>query len=462
MSRSILILDTATGDLRDLAETFRPASGPDGKVDVVRSLEDLLGMLSGGEACDLVVVDFLLGDGRRTGADIISAIREVEPDVPIVAVAEQGNVEIASRAVQAGAADFLVRGAQLQERVSTLLSKVRKLLDLADRNRYLREQNRLLQEAGVPRFSIVGQSPQIRGLLERIERVAKIPRPVLILGERGTGKELVARAIHGASGRAGPFLVVNCSAFPDTLLESELFGHEKGAFTGAESVVRGKFEQSSGGTLFLDEISHMSLAFQQKILRVVEYGSFTRVGGGVEITSTARILAATNADLGRLIQEGKFLADLHDRIAFEVIHVPPLRERKEDVEILARHFLEQFMLEIPSMGRKRLGAEAIERLRRHDFPGNVRELKNIIERAAYRETASEIRPEDIGLLPSTSPPPPTIEGSFEEKVEGFKSQMVLDALRDAGGNQAGAARALGLSYHQFRYYIRKYGKSQAQ
>lgn len=165
---------------------------------------------------------------------------------------------------------------------------------------------------------------------------------------------------------------------------------------------------------------------------------------------------ARPADLGRLIQEGKFLADLHDRIAFEVIHVPPLRERKEDVEILARHFLEQFMLEIPSMGKKHLGREAIELLRRHDFRGNVRELKNIIERAAYRETASEIRPEDIGLLPSSSPS--VVEGNFEEKVEGFKKQLVLDALRDARGNQAGAARALGLSYHQFRYYIRKLRK----
>jgi transcriptional regulator with GAF, ATPase, and Fis domain len=292
--------------------------------------------------------------------------------------------------------------------------------------------------------------------LARVARVAKIPRPVLIVGERGTGKELVARAIHLAGGKPNrPFVVVNCAAATDTLLESDLFGHEKGSFTGAESLTHGKFEQASGGTLFLDEIGNMSLAFQQKILRTVEYGTFTRVGGTREIRISVRIVAATNANLPELIRQGRFLQDLYDRLSFEVIEVPPLRERQGDIELLARHFLNAFTREIPSLGGKRLSREAIDILNRYSFPGNVREMKNIIERAAYRDTTNEINPEDIDMLPVGQVAEPG-GGSFEEKLEQFKKQPILKALSQAVGNQAEAARQAGLSYHQFRYYYRKY------
>jgi transcriptional regulator with GAF, ATPase, and Fis domain len=305
------------------------------------------------------------------------------------------------------------------------------------------------------RARILGESAQMQRLIAQIERVARIPRPLLIAGERGTGKELVARAIHFASGRAsGRMVTINCAAIGDTLLESELFGHERGAFTGAERARRGRFEQADGGTLFLDEIGNMPLAFQQKILRVVEYGTFTPVGADRERKTAARIVAATNADLRGKIERGEFLGDLYDRLAFEVISVPPLRERPEDIEVLAHRFLEHFAEEIPAFRGKRLADSALELLRGYPFPGNVRELKNLIERAAYRDTTNEITPEDIGLLHSDEPI--ALGGGFTEQVARFSRRLLAHSLAEAGGNRAEAARRLGLSYDQFRHYHRKH------
>jgi len=401
------------------------------------------------------VLDYILGDGQRQGAELLVQLHLLDQDLPIVAVAEDGDVESAAQAVQCGALDFLVRGHRLDQRVSTLLSKIRRVFRLIDQNRSLRQQNRMLRQADRERHRIVGDSAEVRNLMARIERVAKVPRPVLITGERGTGKELVARAIHDASGSPErPMVVVNCAAFTDALLESELFGHEKGAFTGAEETAPGKFELANGGTLFLDEVANMSVSFQQKVLRVVEYGTFTRVGGKAELHTTARVVAATNVDLEERMRGGQFLPDLYDRLAFEVVRVPPLRERKADLEALAEHFLGQFQKEIPTFGEKRLSDAALAALHEYDFPGNVRELKNIIERAAYRDTTNEITPEDLGLLSGSGA---QISGdTFGEKVESFKARLILEALAQTSGNQAAAARLLGLSYHQFRYYAGKY------
>ncbi|MBN1124723.1 MAG: sigma-54-dependent Fis family transcriptional regulator, partial [Sedimentisphaerales bacterium] len=391
------------------------------------------------------------------GAALLKKIRRVHAEIPIIAVAEQADVKIAAKAVQAGATDLLVRSGDLTERVATLLDKIGPHLRLIDSYRVLREQNMLLRQADQQRYRILGESPQIREVMQRIERVAAIPRPVLIIGERGTGKELVARAIHAAGGDpTRPLVCVNCAAFPDTLLESELFGHEKGSFTGAENRTHGKFELARGGSLFLDEIGNMSLSFQQKILRVVEYGTFTRVGGSEEVSVNTRIIAATNVDLKQRMEEGQFLHDLYDRLSFEVIGVPPLRERQGDVALLTRHFLNEFMREIPALRGKRLSQAAIDVLERYAFPGNVRELKNIIERAAYRDTTSEITPEDIGMLPDHKI---DVQGkTFYDKLTSFKKGLILEALAETAGNQAKAARALGLDYHQYRYYLRKYTK----
>lgn len=455
----ILVLDTARGDLQHLIEAFNAAIASEKQITRVTSAKDLLQKVQAGLPWDMMVLDYELGDGSISGAEILPEFRKIMPDMPVVVVADHGDVNIAALAIKSGANDFLVRKGELTSRVATLIKKIKPHLSLIRHNRILREQNLILQEATGDQYKIIGESSEIMAVVEKIQRVAQIPRPVLIVGERGTGKELIARSIHTAAGHPQrPMVVINCAAYTDNLLETELFGHEKGAFTGAHSQVYGKFETAGGGTLFLDEIGNMSLSFQQKILRVVEYGTFTRVGGNSEIRIDTRIIAATNADLKQLISEGKFLNDLYDRLSFEIIEVPPLRRRNGDIPLLARHFLNCFMGEIPSLSGKRLSKSALDVLEKYAFPGNVRELKNIIERSAYRDTTNEITPEDLGLLPQDAP---AIQGAnFFEKVEAFKTHLIREALAQSGGNQALAARITGMSYHQFRYLLKKYARRQ--
>jgi len=448
MTQAILIVDPTGRDLEALREAFQVEVLPEDEVHLVVSTKELFARLGDRSRAPMVVLP------ETAGPELLRRLRKEHPDVPVIVAAERGSVDRASRAVAAGASEFLVTGERLRERIATLLGKMRGLTDALARNRRLDEQNARLREAIQARFQIVGQSPQIRAMVDHLQRVAPVPRPLLITGERGTGKELVARAIHFSAGPATrPIVSVNCAAFNDALLESELFGHEKGAFTGADQLRQGKFEQADGGTLFLDEIGHMSTVFQKKILRVVEYGTYTRVGGTKELRGNVRVVAATNVDLRERIRAGDFLSDLYDRLAFEVVRVPPLREREGDVDVLARHFLNQFALEIPAFRDRRLSAEALRRLNRYRFPGNVRELKNIIERAACRDTGSEISLDDLGL--QIDDEPSSKRGGLHEKVNAYRKRLVAEALKEADGNQAQAARALGLTYHQFRYYYRK-------
>jgi DNA-binding NtrC family response regulator len=451
--RQVLILDTPARALDEVREALSSVLEASVRVEVVTEAEAVVRRLAQDPPVDVLVVPYPDGDGRTSAVRVMHDVRAVDGTLPMVAVAERGDVNAAAEAVGAGATDFLVRGDRLRDRLATLLGKVRRTLQLVDRNRALREQNERLRQFAFERSRLVGQSPQMREVLDRIARVAAIPRPVLIVGERGTGKELVARAIHDQAGHGDrPFVAVNCAAFPETLLESELFGHERGAFTGAERQVPGRFEQARGGTLFLDEIGRMPVPFQQKILRTVEYQTFTRIGGTHEIRSTARVLAASNIDLAEGVRQGWFLPDLYDRLAFEVVRVPPLRERQGDVELLARHFLGEFLREVPSLGEKGWAPDALAALERYPFPGNVRELKTIVERAAYRDTTREINIEDLDL----SSPVLQGGGTFGERVEAFKRQLIREALTAAQGNQAEAARRLGLAYHRFRYYAQKY------
>ena len=455
MRGTILIYQPPEQCADAVRDAFRQVVGELWRVELVTSADELTSPEhhSAGEHL-LAVVPSQTGNPDLTSAALVRSIRQTDPDVPVVVTAEVGNVDAAAEAVRDGATDFLVLGENLSERVATLLGKLRRIWEVIDRNRLLDEQNARLRGEIQTRFHIVGDSPPMQRLMDQVRRVAPVPRPVLIIGERGTGKEQIARAIHyAAGGRDGALITINCAAVGDALLESELFGHDQGAFTGADTSRRGKFELADGGTLFLDEIGHMSLPFQQKILRVVEYGTFMRVGGSEDRATTARIIAATNCDLDERIERREFLPDLYDRLSFETLRVPPLRQRREDIEALALHFLDEFAKQATAFAGKRLSGAAIAGLCAYSFPGNVRELKNIIERAAFRDTTEEITPEDLGLRESSTAPP--TEGTYYEQLDEVARRLLSEAMRESANNQAQAARSLGLSYHQFRYY---YGK----
>ncbi len=450
MAFRVLLLEHRPAALAALAMAFREALDASARVERIASAERLLGLLRADASPTVVVMS--ARPGSEIGAKrLIARARRASEGLPVVIAAEEGDVQSAACAIEAGANDFLVLADPLEPRVATLVGKLLPLVEALARTRRLHAANAELRASIQARFSLVGESAAMRRVLDRVERVASVPRPVLVTGERGTGKELVARAIHAMGGDPDrPIVTLNCAAFTDALLESELFGHERGAFTGAEATRLGAFEQANGGTLFLDEVGHMSLAFQQKILRVVEYGTYRRVGGSRDLETSARIVAATNADLREKIRRGEFLGDLYDRLTFETIDVPPLRQRKGDVAVLARHFLVQFAREIPAFQGKRLSESAIDALERYPFPGNVRELKNVIERAAYRDTEDEITPSDLGMLGMGDDEPAS--GAFDARVADYKRRLLVEALAEADGNGAEAARLLGLTYDQFRYH----------
>jgi psp operon transcriptional activator len=321
----------------------------------------------------------------------------------------------------------------------------------------------------------LGQSESFLGFRENLSRVAPIDRPVLLIGERGTGKELAASRLHFLSKRwQGPLLALSCSALTPSLIESELFGYEKGAFTGAEERRTGRFESADGGTLFLDEIGNIPIEVQEKILRVVEYGAFERVGSSDSVGVDVRIIAATNADLAALAVEGKFKQDLLDRISFEVLFLPPLRERKEDILLLANHFAVRMAYELGREEIPRFSDEAIEALESYPWPGNVRELKNVAERAVYRSDSPVITdivfnpfrplPDESGPLKGETPPVVRGELSADERigmplkeaVRALEIRLLKKALMDSKYNQQQAAKILGLTYHQFRGLYRKH------
>lgn len=420
---------------------------------------------------DLVVVDLFLGVSHRDGIKVLKHVKEIDRALPVVIVSDEDiPLDDAALAFREGAADVMERAgaADLTKRVALEMPKVRSIVELARENRRLREKNVELHERakaaeedlGAAFDKIVGVDPIFRDVLETARRVAPIPRPVLILGERGTGKELIARSLHEASERReGPFVAVNCAAFEENVLASELFGHERGAFTSADRRRIGRFERADGGTLFLDEIGHMSLEFQKKILRVLEYPSFERVGGERSISVDVRVVAATNVDLQAEMREGRFLRDLFDRLAFELIEVPPLRKRRKDVLPLARHFMAKFLREIPSLGQKELHPKAIGALESYHFPGNVRELKNIMERAVYRDTTSVIEAEDLLLYPhSQDECEPDSEGlTFKEQITRLETRLIKEALISVGGNNRKASEKLGLTYDQLKHIKKRLG-----
>ncbi len=330
--------------------------------------------------------------------------------------------------------------------------------------------------AAVEMVEALGQSEAFLAFQERLSRVAPVNRPVLLMGERGTGKELAATRLHYLSNRwQAPLIALNCAALSTTLMESELFGYEKGAFTGAQQRRQGRFEVAEDGTLFLDEIGNIPIEVQEKILRVVEYNTFERVGSSQSIKVDVRIIAATNADLAVLSDKHLFKRDLLDRLSFEVLFLPPLRDRKGDILLLSKHFAARMAFELERQEIPRFSGEALAALERYDWPGNIRELKNVVERAVYRSDAERITeisfdpfhlPYEQRVAPVKEDQPPDepetknsthlLNKPLKEAVWQLKVDLLEKALKKAKYNQKTAAALLGLTYHQFRGLYRQY------
>lgn len=300
----------------------------------------------------------------------------------------------------------------------------------------------------------VGRSEAFGKLIKEANRLAAIPRPILIRGERGTGKELLARYIHRMSPRKdNPYVIINCAAFQRDLFEAEMFGYRKGAYTGATGSKPGKLELAHGGTLFLDEVANMHRSVQEKLLRVIEYQQFERLGGTSTIEVDVRVIAATNADLEAMMNNGEFLPDLYDRLSFAELNIPPLRKRREDIPLLIDHFLRELHKEIPNLEEKHFTPAAIKDLQAYHWPGNIRQLKNIIERLYISDEDGTIHASELPLEITSIEP---IRGTFHEKVKAYEKSLLLNSLKDCSGNQRAAAKRLGMTYDQFRHYFKKY------
>src|SRR3954470_23962448 len=388
------------------------------------------------------------------GIEALKAIRAHDPNAIIVMISGHATIQTAVEATQLGAYDILEKPLDTDRSLVTLRNALQHL-DLQDENARLKER---IQS----RYEIVGRSYAIRAVIEKIEKVAATPARVLITGENGTGKELVARAVHSQSTRKdGPFIEVNCAAIPGELIESELFGHMKGSFTGAVADRPGKFEQANGGTLFLAEVGDMSFAAQDKVLRVLQDGVVTRIGGSKPISVDVRVLAATNKKLEDEIAEGRFREDLFYRLNVVPIHVPPLRERREDVPPLVGHFVEQ-LTRGEGMPPRVVPPEAVARLQQLDWPGNVRELRNTVERLLILSTGPRIAPEDVDRLVSGRDPDQAGIGAllecktFEEFKQAAERAFLLSKLREHDWNVSETARTLDMPRSNLYKKIERY------
>ncbi len=395
---------------------------------------------------------------RMNGLEFMRRAQEESPDIPFVIMTAYATVQTAIGALKAGAFDYLLKPFKNEEFLLTV-NKALEFARLKSENRILREQLERSQNR-----EFIGESPVVRTLLDDIAQVAPTRTSVLVLGESGTGKELVARSLHQQSPRAsGPLVTLNCAAFAEPLLESELFGHERGAFTGAVERKRGLMEVANGGTLFLDEIGELPLRLQPKLLRVLQDRCFRRVGGTAEIETDARIIAATHRDLPQMIGERTFREDLYYRLNVVSLQVPPLRERPEDIPLLAQHFLGKFSKEL---GRNiaSIDTEAMEQLCRHRWPGNIRELRNAIERAAIFCQDSTLHSKNLPpALRESSVDEPSCAGRalpadrpLPEVLDELEKKLIGRALVKARGIQAQAAEILGISRSNLQYKLKKY------
>jgi len=443
--------DYVKGVLEELGHQVLEAEGLDDAVSTFeRECEQLF----------LVLLDLDFG-GEKIGFQILKKMKEIRENVPVMLLTGEGSVSDGAEAIRLGAAEVLEKDTYIEQNLESSVEKVRRLKGLLEElsvlgaeNSELRQKVDLYEEAFREQYTFVGESETFQQVIEEARRVAPIPRPVLIRGERGTGKELIAAFIHYHSDRAKkPFVTVNCAAFHGNLLESELFGHEKGAFTGADRRKIGRFEQADGGTLFLDEIGNMAQDFQEKILRVLEYQRFERVAGTETIETDVRVVAATNADLESMMKEGTFRPDLYDRLSFKELRLPLLKDRHGDIPLLVEHFRTRICAEVPWVSKRSFTDGALKVLARYPWPGNVRQLKNVVERVLCSGTDSKIEAAEVALELEDRE---QSAGGFKERIEAFERQLVLDALLRSGGNQRAAADDLDLTYDQLRHLYKKY------
>jgi len=448
MKKRILVVEDEE-KLRRVVELQLMSAGFD--VDKAPTAEDGLKLV---DRADLVLTDLKLPN--MSGLELLSALRQQNAQVPVVMMTAFGSVETAVEAMKAGATDFLLKPFSLDH----LMQVVNKALEV----RALRDESRQLKEELGRRYqydNIVGRSPVMQEIFGTIERVAATRATVLLCGESGVGKDLIARAIHFHSPRRDkPLVKINCTAIPENLMESELFGYEKGAFTGANTSKPGKFEQADTGTVFLDEIGDVPAAIQVKLLRVLQEREFERLGSNQTRHIDVRVVAATNQDLRAALEQGTFREDLYYRLNVVPMNIPSLRERKGDIPFLARHFVHKLS---PEMGGRveSITDAAIEKLMTYHWPGNVRELENVIERSLVMCSGSELDADDI-KLESAAAPRPRAQTDSHFLPEGltldqYEQEIIREALKRADGNKSQAARLLGLTRNALRYRLSQMG-----
>jgi two-component system, NtrC family, nitrogen regulation response regulator NtrX len=430
----LLLIDDDPNTLASLSRAFRLA-GYEATVcdNAARALE-----LVRAERFDLIFSDVVMPG--KDGIALLQDLKASGVTTPVVMISGQASVETAVKATRLGAVDFLEKPLSTEKLLVTV-ENVLRLRHLEDENRDLRRR--------LGKHEIIWSGPAMERLMAQVERVAASESRVAIQGETGTGKELIARSIHQRSARhAGPFVTLNCAAVPAELIESELFGHEKGSFTGAGARHIGKFEQASGGTLFLDEIGDMPLAMQSKLLRVLEEGEIERIGGDHPIPVDARVVVATHRNLEEMVKQGVFRADLFHRVYVFPIALPPLRERAEEIPVLAEYFAEQVASQ-NGWRAKRFSADSLEILKRYAWPGNVRELRNVVERVLLLSGGDQITAEDVALAlptPRNSGEAVSVAGSgtLTQRLESFEREVLLAELRRNHHHMTNTARALGL------------------
>lgn len=433
------------GDLKSRGFAVLEADSVESAVDVISA-----------NTVDVVLSDLKMQDA--SGIDLLRKFKIINPEISVVIMTAYATVETAVEAMKVGAYDFITKPYNLDE-IEIIIKRIIEKNNLTSEVKYLREQ--LSSQNRLEGFR--SNSEKMVKVLDVASRVGPSKASVLIIGESGTGKELLARAIHYSGKRKdGMFIAVNCAALNENLLESELFGHEKGSFTGAEKQHKGRFEIADGGTVFLDEIGDLPLHTQVKLLRVLQEGEFERVGGSVTLSVDVRIIAATNKNIEELIKENKFREDLYYRLNVVNIQIPPLRERKEDIPLLIDQFTARYIKETDKK-RIEFSKQALDLLMKYNYPGNIRELENVIHHSIVLARGEMITSEDLPLgikshgSENLSKDPCGEGDTLHDKVENLEKRLINDALHKTNGNQSAAAKLLGMSERNLRYRLEKWG-----